>query len=87
MSAWYVVDWMHEGRALQMDTDDEVFAASFAAQLSENGRQAVHVSVVPVEEEDAERRARVWERIERVIRSDRAFDRVIAEALAKGGRG
>lgn len=87
MSDWYVIDWLHEGRPRQMDTDDEVFAASFAASLAENGREAVHVTVCPVEEEDAERRARVWERIQRVINADVALDRVIAEALSKGGRG
>ena len=65
----WVVTWMHRGGHCLIDLDSENAALALAVALSETGRTDVHVTVVDYDD-DPERSARIWARIQERIGSD-----------------
>lgn len=65
----WMVTWMHCGERCLIDLDSENAALALAVALSETGRTDVHVTVVDYDD-DPERAARIWARIQERIQSD-----------------
>lgn len=78
----YIVTWKHYGVPCLIDFDREGQALAAAVALAEvgDGRTEIRVTAEEYEEtdEDRERKARIWARIESKIKSEWALPAVVA---------